>query len=142
MQERQAVAQAKVFAIGSRVLPDERHFADAGRGEIFRLAHDGFKPPAAEFSAQLRDDAERAGMVAAFGNLDVRGVFRRRENPRRKIVIQIRRKRRRARRIRLQFALDGSQNIFDLARPHHRIDLGNLRENLLAVTLDQASGHD
>ena len=81
-------------------------------------------------------------MVAAFGNLDVGGVFRRRENSRRKIVIQIRRKRRRARRIRSQLALDGGQDIFELAGSHQRIDFGNLLEDLIAIALNQASGHD
>ena len=90
-QLRQAVAQAQIFAIGSRVLADQRHFAHACSGQIFRFAHDGFKSAAAEFSAQLRNDAERAGMIAALGDLDVRGVPRRGENARRQVVIEVRR---------------------------------------------------
>ena len=57
-QGGQAVAQAEVFAVESGVLADERDFADAGGGEIFGFADDGFEAAAAEFSAQLRNDAE------------------------------------------------------------------------------------
>ena len=98
-QHGKAVAQAEILAIRSGVLADQRHFAHAGRGEIFRLAHDGFKAAAAELPAQLRNDAERAGMIAALGDLDVGGVARSGEQARRGIVIEKRgRAQRRARR--------------------------------------------
>ena len=51
-QHGQAVAQAEIFAVRSGVLADQRHFAHAGGGEIFRFAHHGFKAAAAEFPAQ------------------------------------------------------------------------------------------
>ena len=43
----------------------------------------------AELAAQLRDDAERAGMIAAFGDLDIGGVFRRCQQTRRVLVVEI-----------------------------------------------------
>ena len=87
-QRGQAVAQAEVFAVGGGVLADERDFAHAGGGQIFRFAHHRLESAAAEFSAQLRDDAERAGMVAALGDLDVGGVARRREHAGHALVIE------------------------------------------------------
>ena len=72
-----AIAQTEVLAVRGGVLADQRDFAHACGGEIFRFAHDGFKAAAAELPAQLRNDAERAGMIAALGDLDVRGVARR-----------------------------------------------------------------
>ncbi len=88
-EQREAVAQAQVFAVESGVLADKRNFAHTCGGEIFRFAHDRFKTAAAEFSAKLRDHAESAGMIAAFVNLDVSGVARRGENARRQVVVEI-----------------------------------------------------
>ena len=72
-QLRQAVAHTEIFAVGGRVLPDQRDFARAGCGQIFRFANYGFEPAAAELSAQFRNDAERARMIAAFRYLDISG---------------------------------------------------------------------
>ena len=89
-QKRQAVAQAEVFAVESGVLADQRNFAHARGGQILRFAHHRFESAAAEFAAQLRNHAERAGMVAAFVDFDVGGVARRGENARRQVVVEIR----------------------------------------------------
>src|ERR1700751_4709713 len=66
----QTVAQAKIFAIGSSVLPDKGNFAATGSGEIFCLADDGFKAAAAEFAAKLGNDAEGARVIAPFSDFD------------------------------------------------------------------------
>ena len=50
---------------------------------------DGFEAAGAELAAQLGNDAEGAGMIAALGNLDVRHVARRGENARRGVVVKI-----------------------------------------------------
>ncbi len=39
-QQRQAVAQSKVFPVRCGVLADQRHFADPGGRQAFRFAHD------------------------------------------------------------------------------------------------------
>src|ERR1039458_6484228 len=61
----------------------------ARRGEIFRFVHHGFESPAAEFTAELRDHAERAGMVAPLVDFDVSAMARCRQNARRQIVVEI-----------------------------------------------------
>ena len=93
-------------------------------------------------SAQLRNDAERAGMIAAFGDLDVRGMLRRRENARREIVIQIRRQAAALAAPARNSPSDGRQNSFDFACSDDRVHFRNLLANLVAVALDQASGDD
>src|SRR5215475_5394856 len=88
-QERQSVLQIEVFAIAGRILPDESDFSDAGTSQPLRFRYDRFETPRAELSAQLRNDAEAARVVAAFGNLDVRRVPGSREDARRGFVVQI-----------------------------------------------------
>ena len=73
----ESVAQAKIFAIGSSVLPDQRDLADPRLRKVPRLAHHGLEPSAAEISPKLRNDAKRTGMIAPFCNLNVGGVARR-----------------------------------------------------------------
>ena len=75
-QQREAVLQAEVFAVAGGVLADERDFAHAllRRGAAASAMTDS-KRRRAELAAQLRDDAEAAGMIAAFGDLDVGGVL-------------------------------------------------------------------
>ena len=70
-QKREAIFQAEIFAIASGVLADQGNFSHSGLRETFGLGNDGFKTSRAELSAQLRNDAEGAGMIAALGNLDV-----------------------------------------------------------------------
>ena len=50
-QLRQTIAQAQVFAVGSRILSDQRDFPRACRSQIFRFPHDRREPPAAKFSS-------------------------------------------------------------------------------------------
>ena len=70
-QQRQAVFQTEVFAVASCVLADESNFAHTGLREALGFGNDGFETARAELAAKLRNDAERTGMVAAFGDLDV-----------------------------------------------------------------------
>ena len=68
----------EVFAIACSVLADERDLAHTLRDEMLRLGDDGCDGTRAELAAKLRDDAEAAGMVAAFRNFDIRrGAWRR-----------------------------------------------------------------
>ena len=88
-QQREAVLQAEVFAVAGGVLPDERDFAHALLREALGFGDDRLEAPRAELAAQLRNDAERAGMIAAFGDLDVSRVLRRGQQARRVLVVEI-----------------------------------------------------
>ena len=55
--------------VEGRVLRDQQQLAHAARRERARFAHDRFRAAASILAAKRRDDAERAGVVAAFGNL-------------------------------------------------------------------------
>ena len=70
-QSGEAVLDAKVFAVTGCVLADESNLLHASRNELPGFGDDGFKSPRAEFSAQVGNHAEGAGVVAAFGDLDV-----------------------------------------------------------------------
>ena len=62
---------AEVFAVAGGVLADEGDLAHALGDEVFGLGDDGLQAARTELAAQLGDDAEAAGVVAAFGDLDV-----------------------------------------------------------------------
>ena len=83
-QVGEAVAHPVVEAVAGRVLRHEDDLAHAARGEPPRLRHDVLDAPAAVPPAQGRDDAERAGVVAALADLHVGEPGRRRENARRR----------------------------------------------------------
>ena len=88
-QQGQAVFQSQVLAIASRVLADQRDFANARLRQPLGLGNHGFEAPRTKLSAQLRNDAKRAGMITALGNLDVSRVARGREYARCRFVVQI-----------------------------------------------------
>ena len=135
----QAVAQAEVFAVGGGVLADQGDFADSGGGQIFGFAHHGFKAPAAECAAKLGDDAERAGVIAALGDLDVGGMAGRGEHARRGVMIE---KRGRGGRRGAELAFDGGENLLHFAGTDHGVHFRNLLADLLAIAFHQASGDD
>ena len=88
-QLREAVFEAEVFAVAGGVLADEGDLANALRDEVLGLGDDGTHAPRTELAAQLRDDAEGAGVVAAFGDLDVGGGARRGEDARSRVVVEV-----------------------------------------------------
>ena len=57
-----------------RVLGDEVDLTDARFHEGFGFANHGFLSPGTMAAADLRNDAERTGVIAAFRDLDVCGV--------------------------------------------------------------------
>src|SRR6266568_539020 len=81
-QGGEAVLNPKVFAEAGCVLPDEVDFANALRGQSLRFGHNGGDAARTELAAKLRDDAEGAGMITSFCNLDVGGMARRGEQER------------------------------------------------------------
>lgn len=66
----------RIHAEEGRVLGNQIEFFHAFFDELARLGDDAFDGATAMAAPDLRDDAERAGMVAALGDLDVGGVFR------------------------------------------------------------------
>jgi len=72
----EAVFEAQVFAVAGGVLADEGNFLDAAGDEGLGLGDDGLKAAGTKFAAEVGDDAEGAGMVAALGDFDVGGGSR------------------------------------------------------------------
>src|ERR1044071_5715253 len=66
-QHSKTIFQAKVFAVTGSVLADERDLAHAPGSQPLGFSNHGFKMPGTELAAKLRNAAEAAGMVAAFG---------------------------------------------------------------------------
>jgi hypothetical protein len=63
--------------VGRGVLADDQKLACARRDQLFRLAQHSVDPAAGELSAQVRDNAEGAGVIAALGNLEIAVMARR-----------------------------------------------------------------
>ena len=145
-QRGQSIADSQIFAVKSGVLADQRDFAHARGRQILGFTHHGLKSAAAEFSAQLWDHTKRAGMVAAFVDLDVSGVTRSGQNARGGIVVQIIGQgsgmRAVYRQIRAQLALARFQNLFHFASADHRVHFRNLLANIVAIALHHAAGDD
>ena len=70
-QGSEAVGQAEILAVAGGVLADKGELANALRDQVLCLGEDGSQTTRAELAAQLRDDAEAAGVIAALGDLDV-----------------------------------------------------------------------
>src|SRR5437660_12481265 len=88
-QQGQAIFQSKVLAVASGVLSYERDFADAGLRQSLGFGDDGFETPGAELSSKLRNDAEAAGMIAAFGDFDIGRGSRRGQHAGRMVVVKV-----------------------------------------------------
>ena len=88
-QQREAVFQAEVFAVAGGVLADEGDFLHAAGDELLGFCDHGFEAARAEFAAQIGNDAEGAGMIAAFGDLDVCGGAASGDEARRVFVVKI-----------------------------------------------------
>ena len=159
-------ALAAIDAVEGRVLRDQQQFLHAARRQRARFADDRLGRPAAIVAAQRRDDAEGALVVAAFGDLHVGVVPRRRQQPRRIGVVDVcgkgsgvrgpgsevdsvrrssaaERHRSRARSsLRALRRANRVDDLRDFAGAQHRVDLGNLRLQLVAIALGHAAGDD
>src|SRR4051795_8832136 len=65
-----------VDAVSRRVLADHQQLPGSGGNEFLRLAQDGVGAAAYEVAAKMRNDAECAAVVTAFGDLQVAVVAR------------------------------------------------------------------
>src|SRR5271165_3706140 len=88
-QQRQAILQAEVFAVARSVLPDQSDLAYALLRQPLRFGNHRLEATRAKLAAQLRNNAERAGMIAAFGDLDVCRMLGRREQAGGVLVVKI-----------------------------------------------------
>src|ERR1051325_5473307 len=71
-QMRQRILLAEVLAIARRVLRDQNQFLYAFFGKLMSFSDDRSKATAAKVSPHLRNETERAGSIATFGDLDER----------------------------------------------------------------------
>src|SRR6185437_7400699 len=85
----ESVFEPKILAIARGVLTDQVDFPDALGEQARGFGDDRLKPAASKFAPILGDDAKRAGMIASFGDLNVREMTRGGKNARRQIVIEI-----------------------------------------------------
>ncbi len=88
-QSRERAALVAIDAVERRVLRDQQQFLHAAGRQRARFADDRVCRPAAILAAQRRDDAERALVVAAFGDLHVGVVTRRRQQSWRLGVVDV-----------------------------------------------------
>jgi hypothetical protein len=72
-----ALGVAQVHAVGARVLRHHQQFAHAAAHQVFRFPEHLVDRTRDEVAAHRGDDAERATVVAALGNLEVGIVLRR-----------------------------------------------------------------
>jgi hypothetical protein len=79
-----ALGVLQVHAVGAGVLRDHQQFLDAAAHQLLGLAQHLVDRARHQVAAHRRDDAEAATVVAAFGNLQVRVVPRRRASARRR----------------------------------------------------------
>src|SRR3989442_1543161 len=77
----------------------------------------------------LRDDTERARMIAALRDFDIGEMLRSRQHPRRQVVIEVRLERIRF----LRQALADRHDAAELVRPDHRVDFGHVLLNVATI---------
>ena len=92
--------------------------------------------------AQLRDDAERAGVVAALADLHVGEPGRGRQHARQRVVVDPGGQVGPRLVARGGVARHRAQDLGDLARAERRVDLRDLLAQLGVVALREAAGHD
>src|SRR5712692_10893501 len=107
-----------------------------------RFGDDRSKAPAAKMSPHLRDETERAGTIAAFGNLYERVVTRRGEHTRRRFIIQVScgliAERDDWQRSGVCLRVADAEDVIELTGADERINLRHLCFQLIAITFDQA----
>ena len=125
-----------VEPVGGSVLRDDQQFLDAGRDQPFRLAQHVGGGARHEIAAQPRDDAERAAVVAAFGNLQIRVMPRRQLDAFRRHQIEERIVPRRHR------AMHRIDHAFILLRPGDREHVRDRRRDALRLGAHAAGDDD
>ena len=137
---REPVLHFEVLAVAGGVLSDQVDFPNSLAEQAGGFRHDGLETTAPELAPVLRDDAERAGVVAALGDLHVGEVLGGGKHARGGIVVEV------------QAARVHGRGVFDpLAHGHDAVDfvgpddgvhLGHVLQDVAPVALDQAPGDD
>src|SRR5947208_12607169 len=100
---------------------------------------DRSKAPAAKVSAHLRNEAEGAGAIAAFSDLDVSVMTRRREHARCRFVVKIGRaliaERNYRQRTRIRLRITDTEDVVDLTRTDEGVDFRHLSLQFIAIPL-------
>ncbi len=128
-------AEVEVLAVAGGVLGDQAELDRAGGLQGARLGDQALDGPAAEAAAPVRDRAEGAGVVAAFGDLEIGVAARRQQAGRGVVEDQVGGRRRRWAAAELDDRLDLAQ----LIERDEAVDLRNLPQQLLAVAVDHAT---
>ncbi len=126
---------ADIDPVGAGVLRDDEEFLGPRGDQLLSLAQARIDPPARQLAAQIRDDAEGAGVIAALGDLEVAVVARGELDVRLRDQVDERALARR------RVDVDGLDHLFVLMRPGDRQHLrmgGADRVGFLA----HAAGHD
>ncbi len=131
------------------VLTDEVELPNPLRYQVPHLGFDGRDRPAPVPAAHLRDDAETAGVIATFGDLDVSVVRRRQPKTRRvplRHVARLRRDQIQGRGPPLpatpQEAFDHLAGLRHLVQAEESVDLRQFRGKLFGKPLGHAAAHD
>ena len=134
----------EVLGIGQGVLRDHVDLAHPLPRQHARLGHDRFRCTALELAPDRRDRTEGTDPVAPFSDLQVGGVAGAEQEPRRRLVVQVR-----AARVHVHAARAPRARVFqnpgdvlELAGADERVDLGQLLGELGAVALGQAARDD
>ena len=140
-QLRQLPRAVEILAIAAGVLRDDDQFLHAVLGERLRLGDQFLHLPAAVMAAQLRNDAERAIVVTALGDLEIGILLRRRQDAARLVqrdadVIEA------LIFLPVQDLLRRVDNVVIRARAEHAVDLRHLVHDLLLIALGQTAGDE
>jgi hypothetical protein len=148
LRERVAIGRRDAFvvAVAREVLRDQVDLAHARGAERARFGDDVVDPTAALRAAQLGNNAKRARPIAAFGDLDVRGVCGADTHARRFVVVDVRGRvgdlNHRQFFSRLRRRAEDFCDRRKIARAQDVIDLGDIFDEVAGVALREAAGDD
>src|SRR6266850_2776583 len=145
-QRQQQIADVavagQVAPVGQRVLRDEDRLLHAALREAFHLRDDVAQRAAAMLAAELRNRAEGAAHVTAFGDLHVGVRHLAREQARGRRVVEIAGRGRRRPVFPVGGLADEVDDALEAGGAEDRVDLRHLGQDLAAVTLGEAAGDD
>ena len=141
---QQALPAIQVAPVERRVLRDEVDLPATIRNQCADFGNYIGHWPTAILTANARDAAERARMVAAFGNLHVRSMLRCETHPGRGEIGHVLRRSRpiNCRRALLQNLPHNRSDAWHLVQTDNGVNLGQIAAQLLRISLRQAASHD
>src|SRR5687768_17208790 len=134
---REPVLNAEILPKDRGVLSNQIDFAHALPEQARCFEYNRFESAAAVFAPVLRNHAERAWVIAAFGNFDVSEVPGRREDTGCEVVIQVRRDC-----VTRGFTFAELDDFLQLVSADQRIDLRQVLLDVTAIAFNKAPGDD